>query len=969
MKCFKKGLAICFVLASSCGLFAVDLSRTAAEMNDAYESGFFPGVVRYADVIISEDSNSMYAGQAFVYKGECLFRMGRLEECLASLADGKKLAKDNKELTSALNYWEGRCYFEMKSYEKAQASFFASASGSSRYYADSILFGARSYKAVNDFENAAVLYKYVIASGKSYNQDDYEKSVTDLLNVYNQDKKYQDALNLALQLENADFTSYTKNSILLEKGDAFNGLGKYSAAYDCYCKVLAEGPSTLAAVAMQKAYYVSSSHKSEVGKEPGAIITQAQGRLAQYPELLDEFWTRLAIDAFYGNDYAKAREYFRNAQNSTNTTLIHLAAIYKSEMELNSGKGTEKSRAENAEKILDAITVTENDELYYSVNLCYARTNAMKSEWEKSRSFAETVIKAEDLTVKRAGEYWYILSFYQKNDIKTSYSLVKDKNYDSRDFMLLKAKILAKSGYTSQADKIFYELGTKGQLDNDGRLDYTRTLLNGGHLISAGEQSGLAKGAEADYMAGLALFNRGKWNDAAAKFSRCVNENELSKEHRGYARFYLGYCQYRTEEYDKSSANLKLFVTDYQNHPLFWNGCETGAKSAVQAGKFNEAFPLAEKAVRYARTQSEKESSVLLCAGIYADASRYDDAVKTLSPYADKKDSFAYECRYKIAQIQTQKKDYAAAEGSYLKLANERAGNQYADESLYRYAELSYTQAQISSGAGRDSDAREYYSEAAKRFDNYCNKWVNGKFYVAAQYFAADCYAKTGSSVKAKLYYEQIVENPDAGTYRYGSQKELVYIYKNIPEYDKAVKVAEAMISEYGEQSRNDGIPEVLSEIRLLSKGGDYGILSKKTQFDNSNGEKTAAGRKTGTELAAMYMSANMTDEAEKMASRILAANKKNIKSEYDQAAANAELLGKIRRSKTENKKAAESYLEAAGFYRNCGNEEAAARCLYGAAECFDAAGLYGDSKAVIENMTGLYPDSNWTKNALNLNK
>lgn len=972
MKCLKKCLCGSLFLSAVFSLGAADLSRTASEMNDAYESGFYPGVVRYADIILSEDSNSMYAGQAFVYKGECLFRMGRIDECLVSLSDGKKLTSENKELTGALNYWEGRCYFELKNFDKAQECFYSAASLSSKYYAESILYGARTYKAVNDYENAAILYKYVIANGKKYSQDDYEKSSSDILNVYNASGKYQDALDLAETLEKASFTEYTKYSVLLEKGDALNGLKKYASSYDIYCHVLADGPSSLAAVAMQKAYYVSSEHKAEVGKEPGAIIIQAQERLASYPELLGEFWTRLAVDAFYAGDYGKSKEYFQNAEKTPypeNLTLPQISAVYRSEMELKSKKGNEKSRAESAEKILNSVPVSEFDELYYNINLCYARLNAMKGDWEKSRSYASIVQKSDDISLKQAGDYWWILSYYQIDDIKTCYSAVKDKNYGDKDFMVLKAKILARAGYTSEADKIFYELGTKGLLDNDGRLDYTRTLLNGGHLISAGEQSSLAKGAEADYMAGLALFNRGKWSEAAVKFLRCVNESDLSKNHRGYARFYLGYCQYRTEEYAKSYANLNMFVSEYRDHPLCWNGCETGAKSAIQAGKYNDAIPMAENAVRKARNSSEKESSILLCAGIYGDAGRFNEAVKTLLPYSSKNDSFGFECRYKIAQLQTQNKDYEAAEKTYLSLANERSGNQYADEALYRYAELSYTQAQISSDNGNKANADFFYKEAAGRFDTYCNKWVNGKFYVAAQYFAADCYARTGSDVKAKLYYEQILENPSAGTYRYGSQKELVFIYKEVPEYDKAVKIAEAMISEYGEQAKNDGIPEVLSEIKLLSKGGDYGLLSKKAQFEKAGSEKTAAGRKIGSELAQSYMNANMTDDAEKLASKILAGNKKNIKAEYDQAAVNAELLGKIWRSKTENKKAAASYLEAAGFYRNCGNEEAAARCLYGAAECFDAAELYGDSKAVIENMTGLYPESNWTKNALKLNK
>lgn len=48
--------------------------------------------------------------------------------------------------------------------------------------------------------------------------------------------------------------------------------------------------------------------------------------------------------------------------------------------------------------------------------------------------------------------------------------------YQDDDFLILKAKALAKSGNSSGADAIFYELSKKGSLNNDGRLDYIRTL-------------------------------------------------------------------------------------------------------------------------------------------------------------------------------------------------------------------------------------------------------------------------------------------------------------------------------------------------------------------------------------------------------------------------------------------------------------------------------------------------------------
>ena len=54
-------------------------------MKSSYKSGFYPGVVRYAEEILQTEKNSLAAFRAAVYEGESLFRMGRVEDSLAIL--------------------------------------------------------------------------------------------------------------------------------------------------------------------------------------------------------------------------------------------------------------------------------------------------------------------------------------------------------------------------------------------------------------------------------------------------------------------------------------------------------------------------------------------------------------------------------------------------------------------------------------------------------------------------------------------------------------------------------------------------------------------------------------------------------------------------------------------------------------------------------------------------------------------
>lgn len=943
-------------------LFALDLSYSYSQMMDAYERGFFPGVLRYTDEIIENDRTGVYSDQAKICRLESLYKTGRNNEFIAAWNDCR-LSDPLKE--APVYYWGGRFHLDRKNYSLAAVLFdkCISSDKSSGLNDSAVFYGAQACQKDLNFKKAAHYYNYVLASGLKYGVSDYKKAAVEILNCYNSLKDFSRTVELAGELEKTHFDPVTDNTVLLLKGEGFEGLKKYREAYDIYCGVLADGPSNLAAVAMQKAYYVSSEHKKEVGEEPGQIIGRAEPRLKNYPELLSEFWARLAIDAFENGDYDKSRTYFASSRNGAFPVILHLGAIYSAEMALNDKNGTDSQRAEAAEKELLAIRVLPEDELYYNYNLSMARVKAFKGQWKECREFAEIAAGSKDSSLKNQGKYWILLSYYQEKNYKKCLQMAEVEqfyssglDFENPDFAVLVAKVYAVNGDSKKADAIFWGLEEKGLLDNDGILDYTRTLLKAGHMISASEQSARASGAEACYMAGIAAFNRTKWQDALQKFAKCQNDGDLPEKYRGYAKFYLGYCYYRLGEFEKAASNLWTFASNYTNHPLLWRGCDTGAKSAVQARKYDIAFNLAEKAVTSAKSVSEQQSSVLLCAGIYADTGRFDEAVRILAPYAKKNDAFGVECRFKTAQIQAEKKDYKNAEQTYLSVAKDVNSRELSDEALYRYAELSYVQAQ--------SGNAEMYQTAALRFEEYCSKKTSGRFTVAAQYYTADCYKKLNQKTKARLYYEQIASNPKAETYIYGSLFELISLYKEEGEYEKGIKAANELELFYPDEAKNDGVHKMKDELYLFLNGGNVKQAKLARDYQEAGEEKTSGGRKKGTELARNFYESGMTDAAEKLAKQILEENKKNVAEESQMAAENGELVAGILRGRTENRQAGELYLNVAQWYRNCGNEQRAAKSLYSAAESFDAAAMYGDSRAIVEKMQEMYPDSEWSTKA-----
>ena len=175
----------------------------SALMKSSYKSGFYPGVVRYAEEILRTEKDSLAAFRASVYEGESLFKMGRPEEALEILRkyqmNGDPLNPETIQLNSARFYWIGRSCFAQKDFSNAQRCFFSSASifkelekaspktadASLDYYSLSMLHGATSFVEVKDYKNAVPLYEYVISNGSKYNLEDYKNSSIALAQSYN----------------------------------------------------------------------------------------------------------------------------------------------------------------------------------------------------------------------------------------------------------------------------------------------------------------------------------------------------------------------------------------------------------------------------------------------------------------------------------------------------------------------------------------------------------------------------------------------------------------------------------------------------------------------------------------------------------------------------------------------------------------------------------------------------------------
>ena len=954
----KRFLLITMIFSLSFSAFS-QRKNLSSEMLSAYKSGFYPGVVRFAEEILRSEKGSLAAFRAAVYEGESLFKMGRIPDSI-SILENYSLNVDslNPEtflLNSAKFYWLGRGYFASGNLTKAQNSFFASSSifkdlqksdskfaeSSTDYFSLSIFYGAKCFFEASDYKNCLPLYEYVVSNGQKFSFEDYSDSALSLAQSYNflGDKTSSKKCVLFVnQLENAKFDDEVKFSLLILKGEALEKLGEFKEAYETYSRVIQNAPAHLSAQAMQKAYAVSTLHRAEVGSEAGEVLSKAEGRLSEFPDLLSEFWTRLAVDAFNSKNYEKALSYFGEAESNASGSQKKIAAIYKAEIsyltseDKAAGSKNSVEILQKSKKNQKATAATKNLDEMISLNL--ARFNAFLKNWKESEKFALEILQSENSEIKKNAVYWLSLAKYENGDAGGAAKVIENYNQDLSDFSVnssksknllnvkdktilnLYAKALAKQGKYHEADEIFYSLGEKNQLDNAGHLDYSRTLLISGHYISTKKQAAKAKGDEAIYLTALADFNQRNWAEAANGFSKVTSSKTLAKDYVAFAQFYLGYSQYQMGTYSKALESLNRFVEENPLHEFAWAAEMTKARAAVFAKNDSEAIKASENAIKTARNESEKNEAIILSAGILSEAKKFDEALALLKPHISKRTEFGYDCKYRSAEILVQKGNFSEADKYFSELAaiSEKSASLISEESSYRRAEIAYSQ--------------NDFAKSAEFFEEYSKKWPDGRFKFAAIYFSADSLAKTGDETLAILRYEQITDSKSETSYRYGAEKNLVDLYQKVGETQAALSMAQKMLDEYGEQAKNDGIDKKIKDIKQNA------VWNKNSLEDRiKTAEKSLASQKN--------------DAAES------ASNMKN-----------AIFLAGEYRKRGENKKSAEMYLEAAKFSRIAGNDGNAARSFYGAIESFDAAGLYADEKATFIEMKKLYPENRYTREA-----
>lgn len=932
------------------------------ELNSAWISGFYPGVVEKAIQLEKNYPQSSLVIDGNCKKGEALVYMEQYDSAIEELEKLIPVVKDNYDIYVKSEYFLAQAYEGIEEYNTALSHYLictklSSKKKTSPYYETSIYKAGLVYFSSGEFKNAITNFEYVVQNGQLYTvREYYNEAIQKLFVSYNNCSQYKKTVAVFDQLKKEDFPADVYYTLCIYNADAHRALNQNKEAYDDYCAVVESGYADLAIVALKKSYVLAGEKR--IGVNPADVFSKTSETFKEEPGLVREFWIRLGIDEYNKKNYKGSAEFLKNALEveGDSSREAAIVTLYQAKILID-----EKKSFAAAEKLLEENTaLLENDKYsvsdsWYSTLLC-CKTNLNK--WKE----AETVFaKIQNPGV--AEKYQLASHYYNNKEYKKTISALTDiveKDKTSKNALCgrLYASALLNDNQVSKACKVYQVLYSNGVLTPNDKVEYAKGLFKIKAYKNSVALAQESKTVEGAYVAGLGLVNLKNWSAAKESFISYIKDKNKVSDFNVLAYFYKGYCEYCLEDYRNAYVSFVRFTTDGKTaaYKYIAEAYDLSSKAALQYGDYNQAAMQTENLVKFARTDKEKQDAVIYLCDIYCDSKKYDKAISLLEPYVNSKNDFTMTALFKEAQVYEKQEDLNSADRIYEKIYTEYPKGEYAQEAMYRSGELFYS--------------HEDYASSQKRFNKYIYKYIDGKYFDAALFFCGDCDLKLGRLDECIMLNTNLLSKYPNGSYVYGANKNLLTAYYEQENYQKALEVARVLVKNYQEQAALDGVGTKLVQLEKIVSGTDRSVAEKQNEYEKAGKAGTYKGRKIGTELVKLYAADDSTmKDAVALAGDLLKAHKEDSKEELQIAAFNAEFLGDYYSRNLRKLDAGKKYLDAAQYYRGCDEADKAATCLYSAADAFAGEGQMGDAKEVVSLLQTLYPDSKQAKAAARLIK
>lgn len=348
-------------------------------------------------------------------------------------------------------------------------------------------------------------------------------------------------------------------------------------------------------------------------------------------------------------------------------------------------------------------------------------------------------------------------------------------------------------------DAQFYITSSYMMLENDNSEKYLNAFVS--------EHPGHSKVTVAYFQAGMFYYKKGKYKEAIKNLEE-ADLDQLTSEEKADALFSLGYSYLLEKDYEKSKAKfekVEYLGSKYKYAASYYLGYiyfklkeyDKSTVSFERAGqnetyskvvpfmvinilyhqkKYDEVIKKGKEVLESKKSVTNKNDIVLLTGTSYYEIKDYENALKYLKPYADKKKASS-STKYRVGHSAYVMKDYKTAE-KYLKQTAEKSdsvgqvsayylGHTYLNFDNRRFAYNSFLM------ASNESFSKAIQAEAifnlaklayeARRFDEAIDRiktlqsdFSEYKFPAPSQTILAEAYLNSNNLDDAIAYIEKM---------------------------------------------------------------------------------------------------------------------------------------------------------------------------------------------------------------------
>lgn len=918
------------------------------ELNSAYNSKFYPGVLQNAEKLEENYPQSSFLINAICKKGESLFFMNEYEKSIETLEKILPQTDDFIDEKISVLFFLGQSYQKIGDFQKS-IQYYAECANLSKaeknyFYEKSIFNAGISYFSILDYKNAEINFEYIVSN---FQNEDFYESFQKLCICYNSQEKYQKTINLFNQIKNSNLQDEIFFTICIYSADAYKELNQALQAYQIYCLAIESGIPEIAIIALKKAYILAS--ENNIGVNPADVFSKTAATFENNSELVQEFWCRLGIDEFNKKNYEKSWEFFENVEKIESEKKLPIANLYKAKILIES-----KKDFFNAEKELEFFENNKIDDKFSVSDSCFSTLLSCKINLEKWNEIPKIYKKIKNPQIS---DKYNLASYYYKNQKYNEIILLLDeivKNDKDLEFLscaALYSSSLLKLGKLSDACRIYEKFYLNGKLNSQNKNEYAKALFLLKDYKKSYEVAKSSNSSEGNYICGINLINLKDFSAAKENFINYIKSENSEKDFYLRSYFYKGYCEYCLEDYKNAYLSFVRFSNEQKedDYEFLKKSYEFAAKSALQYKNFDGAISQTEALIKISNQNSEKQENLLFLVDIYCDMKDFSSALEILSPYVSSSSDFKIKALFKTAQVYEKQNDFLNADVVYQKIYKEYPNTNFAEDAIFRSGEIFYS--------------AQDYASSQKRFSEYIYKFTDGKYYESALFFCGDCNLKLGRFDESVMMNLTLLSNFPATNYEYSASENLVKAYESQEYFSKALEILQNLVKKYPEKTNSPEMKNELIKLEKIVSGTDKSLVEKLSDYENAGKSKTFEGRKIGSELVNLYAKKDSTiKEAEILALEILENHKEDSVEELEIAAENSEFLGNYYRKNQDDKKAGEFFLNAAKYFRSYKNDNSAATCLFSAAESFFSVGQFGDAKKTVELLQELYPNSKQAK-------